>query len=257
MRQSILGLIIASSAILALDKVRVETRSDEASAKYGVTGKGVIFAMIDRGIDWKNKDFQNSDGTTRIAYIFDLTDSAGAKASNNPYGQGTVYTQDQINRALSGSTPLAERDYIGHGTANTAIAAGNGANVSKYHGIAPEATIIAVKMFNVATPAFGNTPAIPDSYNAQLIPVAFQFILDKTKELGLPAVIVMDQGSILGPTDGTSAVARLIDATVGNQPGLIFIPASGDDGGMANHAAAVVPAKGSIVSSSNMESPVC
>ena len=84
------GLVLAAGTALALDKVRVETRSDLASAKYGVTGKGVIFAMIDRGIDWRNKDFQNSDGTTRIAYIFDLTDNTGAKAPNNRYGVGTI-----------------------------------------------------------------------------------------------------------------------------------------------------------------------
>lgn len=43
--------VLLVGGLFALDRVRVEIRSDQASAKYGVTGKGVIFAMIDRGID--------------------------------------------------------------------------------------------------------------------------------------------------------------------------------------------------------------
>ena len=150
-------LSIAAS-LLALDKVRVETRSDQASSQYGVNGKGVIYAMIDRGIDWENNDFRNADGTTRIAYIFDLTDNTGANDSNNPYGVGTIYTQAQINQALKGGTPIPERDYLGHGTANTAVAAGNGSNVAKYHGIAPQATIITVKLVTVRHRPTGISP---------------------------------------------------------------------------------------------------
>jgi uncharacterized protein (TIGR03437 family) len=239
-------LAVAAASLPGLDLVRVETRSDQASSQYGVSGKGVIYAMIDRGIDWQNNDFRNADGTTRIAYIFDLTDSTGANASNNPYGAGTIYTQAQINQALKGGTAIPERDYLGHGTANTAVAAGNGSNVYKYHGIAPEATIITVKLLNSPTPAYGSTPAVPQFQPLNLIPTAIQFVVDKAKELNMPVVMLMDIGSIGGPTDGTSTVSRTIDAAVGSQPGVIFIAASGDDGSSANHAAASVPAGGSL-----------
>jgi minor extracellular serine protease Vpr len=238
-------LTIAAS-LLALDKVRVETRSDQASSQYGVSGKGVIYAMIDRGIDWENNDFRNADGTTRIAYIFDLTDNTGANDSNNPYGVGTIYTQTQINQALKGGTAIPERDYVGHGTANTAVAAGNGSNVAKYHGIAPQATIVTVKLVADPTPAYGTTPAMPGFQDISLIPTAIQFVVDKAKELNMPVVMLMDIGSIGGATDGTSAVSRAIDAAVGNQPGVIFIAAAGDDGSSPNHAAANVPANSSL-----------
>lgn len=241
-----LGFVCVAASLSALDKVRVEVRSDLASSKYGVSGKGVIYAMIDRGIDWENKDFQNADGTTRIAYIFDLTDNTGASDPHNPYGAGTIYTQAQINQALQGGTPIPERDYVGHGTANTAVAAGNGSNVAKYHGIAPEATIITVKLVADPTPAYGDTPAMPGFQNPALIPTAIQFVVDKAKELNMPVVMLMDIGSIGGATDGTSAVSRAIDAAVGNQPGVIFIAAAGDDGSSANHAAGNVPANGSL-----------
>lgn len=47
-------LILASgmgSTAHAMDLVRRETKTDEAVAKYGVTGKGVTIAILDRGID--------------------------------------------------------------------------------------------------------------------------------------------------------------------------------------------------------------
>jgi len=239
-------LFLLTGSLWALDKVRVETRSDQAASKYGLSGKGVIFAMIDRGIEFQNKDFQNADGTTRIAYIFDLTDNTGANDPANPYGKGTIYTQDQINQALKGKIQIPERDYLGHGTANTAIVAGNGANVAKYHGIAPEATIITVKVVNDGTPAHGDTPAVPRFFDPSLYATAVQFIQDKVKELNMPCVIVLDQGTTSGPADGTSQITRLIDATVGNQPGMVFVVATGDDGGTANHAAGNVPKNGSL-----------
>ena len=50
-----------------LDKVRLETNVDAAVAKYGVTGNGVLVAVMDRGIDWLNSDFRNPDGTSVAA----------------------------------------------------------------------------------------------------------------------------------------------------------------------------------------------
>ena len=109
----------AVSVSLADDLVKQETRVADAVAKYGVAGNGVIVAVMDRGIDWQNNDFRNSDGSTRLAYIFDLTDDSGANAVDNPYGMGTIYARNQINNALINGTTLPTRDAVGHGTATT------------------------------------------------------------------------------------------------------------------------------------------
>lgn len=242
-----LALITTVLSLSALDKVRVETRVDDAVAMFGVSGRGVIFAMLDRGIDWQTNDFRNADGTTRIAYIFDLTDDTGAHASNNPYGMGTVYTQSQINQALRGGPPLATRDAIGHGTANTAIAAGNGRNSNgKYRGIAPFATIIAVKLVSDGAPAHDNQPAESAFYEAGRISIAYKFVRDKAQELGMPCVMVLDIGSQGGPTDGTSSMAREIDSIVGGTPGLVIVTGAGDDGGQPNRSGGSVPPGGHV-----------
>jgi len=65
-RSRLTALLIAGSLggnVGAMDLVRVETGTDAAVAKYGVTGRGVIVAILDRGIDWTHPDFINSDGT--------------------------------------------------------------------------------------------------------------------------------------------------------------------------------------------------
>ncbi len=219
----------------AMDKVRVETKIDAAVARYGLTGRGVIVALLDRGIDWKNADFRNADGTTRIAAVLDLTDDAGAATSG--YGKGTLYTRAQIDAALSGGTTIPFRDAVGHGTTTAGIPTGNGRNLAKYHGVAPEATIISVKVTSDGAPAHDGEAAEAAFYDPTRIPIAIDFVKDKAHELGLPAVMLLNLGSSGGPTDGTSDLARKIDATVGpGIPGLVFVSGPGDDGGSANRA---------------------
>ena len=223
---------------------RVEAGVDRAVAALGVSGAGVIVAILDRGIDWESNDFRNADGTTRIAYIFDLSDDAGAAEARNGYGRGTIYTKRQIDQALATGAPLATRDAVGHGTASTGIAAGNGRNSvdRKYRGVAPDATIIAVKV------VAGGDSDEPDFYDYAALPLAIDFVVDKARELSMPVVMLLNLGSIGGPTDGTSALSRKIDQTVGpGHPGIVFVTGTGDDGiptKTQNRAAGDVPGGG-------------
>jgi hypothetical protein len=230
-----------------MDQARVETRVDEAVANFGVTGKGTIIALLDRGIDWRNNDFRNADGSTRIKWIFDLTDDSGANAPGNTFGKGTIYSEAQINAALNGGPALAHRDAVGHGSTTAGIAAGNGRNVAKYHGVAPEASLIIVKVTSEGAPAHDGQPAEAPFYDPARIPIAIDFVKQKAAKLQMPCVMLMNLGSIGGPTDGTSEISRKIDATVGpGIPGLVFVCGTGDDGGAPNRAGGVVPKGGSI-----------
>lgn len=232
----IVNLVFPASA---MDLARAESRTDLAVSTFGVTGQGVIVAIIDRGIDWRNNDFRNADGSTRIKFIFDMTDNTGANHPDNPYGVGTIYTEAQINAANAGGTALVTRDAVGHGTTTTGIAAGNGRNhaTAKYRGIAPNASIIAVKFTTEGAPAHDGQPAEAPFYNPDLLPKAIDFVRDKAAILNMPAVMLANFGSIGGPTDGTSFISRTIDARFGaGKPGLVFVSGPGDEGGMPNHA---------------------
>ncbi len=238
-RAALMGWVAAiSTAAFAEPQSNTEARVDQAWATYGVTGRGVIVAPIDRGIDWRHADFRNADGTTRIEAIFDLTDDTGATAAGNTYGKGTIYTRAQINAALTGGTNLATRDAVGHGTATAGGAAGNGLTVAgKYRGPAYEATLVVVKFVTEGAAARGAIPAEAPFYDPARLPLAFRFIKDTAARLGMPAVMHMNFGSVTGPMDGTGTEAEAIDAAVGpGKPGIVAVTGTSDDGGSDNYA---------------------
>ncbi|WP_395703583.1 S8 family serine peptidase [Aquabacterium sp.] len=248
-RLGVLGVVIGWSLAARADPlVEQETKSAQARAAEKVTGRNVAVAILDRGIDWTHPDFRNADGSTRIAYIFDMTDDSGKAAAGNPYGVGTIYTRAQIDAALAGGPTLATRDAVGHGTATAGNCCGNGrASNGQYTGVAPEATLIIVKFTSDGAPAHDGQPAEPAFYKADLFPKAVDFAIDKARVLGLPLVMLANFGSIGGRADGGDPIAQKIDAVVGpGKPGLVFVTGAGDDGGRDNHAFGTVAAGKSV-----------
>ncbi|GAB4427984.1 MAG: hypothetical protein OHK0039_46460 [Bacteroidia bacterium] len=235
-----LGLWATATAQTQGDALRAETGLDQVYQQYNLDGSGIIVAMIERGIDYTHPDFVDADGHTRIAYLYDMLDPTGASAPGNPYGIGTIYTRAQIDAALASGTPLGSTDRFGHGTACTGIAAGDGSAMpgAPYRGAAPGATIISVKVNHDAFPATGNIAGQAGAYFPQYLPVALQFVQDKSQALGLPCVALLNLGSIGGPTDGSSEISRAMAAFAA--PGRILICGVGDDGGAANRAADTV-----------------
>jgi len=234
-----LPLILSSSYADTL--VMQETRVDQVWDEYGLSGDGVIIAILDRGIDYEHMDFRNPDGSTRILYIYDMYDQTGANAPGNTYGVGTIFSETDINTALTSGNRLPTRDAVGHGTPTAGIAGGNGrASNGLYQGVAPNAQFIIVKMVTEGAPAHGNEPAEAAQPVAD-IEKALDFVLDKAGEEGKPVVLLANFGSIGGPTDGTSDFARAVDTRFGpGKPGVVFVNGTGDDGGTDNHAASTI-----------------
>ena len=59
-------------------------------------GRGILIGIIDTGIDYTNPVFIDSNGESRIISIWDQT-----IGSSSPYGYGTIYDQEAINKALA------------------------------------------------------------------------------------------------------------------------------------------------------------
>lgn len=235
---SIHFFVIGQSTLL-FDEIRLT----EAIDAYGVTGAGTIVAVLDRGIDYRHPDFIKPDGTTRILHIWDLSDNSGAGAANNPYGKGTFYDAVMINQALSNQVNLATRDASGHGTVTAGIAAGNGiASTKGTKGIAPEAELIIIKITSEGAPAHDGQPAeIPFSEIDSSLEDAIDFITSVANGKQMPVSLIANFGSIQGPMDGSSTIARMLDSKLGlNQPGVVFTCGTSDEGGMDNHASAQI-----------------
>jgi minor extracellular serine protease Vpr len=224
----------------AMDRVRQVTRTDQAFTKYGLTGRDVVVAILDRGIDWRHPDFIKPDGTTRIKWILDMSGQnlCGPGTPPTPGTPAPVeYTDAQINAALTGGPAIGTRDAVGHGTATAGIAAGNGRALPSglYRGIAPEADLIIVKLTSEGAPAH-DTEAAESPFQG-CIEQALDWLDGKVTALGKPVVALINSGTQWGPIDGTSAVSRKIDQVFGaNRPGRVYVAAGGDEGGLANHA---------------------
>ncbi|MCP4220768.1 MAG: S8 family serine peptidase [bacterium] len=113
----------------------------------GYTGKGVLVAAIDSGIDFTHGDFLNEDGSSRVMYIWDVTEDIAGKSPADVFGApldgldyGTVWTKAEIDAGL-----CTQVDNVGHGTHVMGSAAGNGSATGYYAGQAPNADILAVK----------------------------------------------------------------------------------------------------------------
>lgn len=117
---------------------------------FNLTGKRIIMACIDSGIDYMHQDFRNEDGTTRIIRLWDQTIEGTPPEG---YRIGSEYTSEAINQAIGANTQqernqiVPSRDLSGHGTAVMGIAAGNGReSQGVYHGVAPESELLVVKL---------------------------------------------------------------------------------------------------------------
>lgn len=205
------------------------TINGAAADLANIDGTGVVVGVVDSGIDYRHADFV-SGGVSRIKYLWDQTDAAGAPGVVQSRVAcasdcGTEWTNAQLNSSLGTGSPVRERDTNGHGTHVTGIAAGNGnANggpfpAGTFKGMAPKADIVFVKTdFTDA--------GILDGVN---------YIVARAADLGERAVINLSLGSQIDPHDGTSNFDAGIGAVAATTP---IVVAMGNDGNAAPHAQA-------------------
>ncbi len=207
----------------------------------GLTGKGVVVAVLDTGIDFHHPDFITYDAagtpTSRVRYFWDTlhdynaADKVGSRAPVSfPDGSsiGTIYSRDELTADLRAAKPrITQTDFNGHGTACAGIAAGNGnALRQQYLGVAPAADLVIVR--------------IGDANERMVSEYLSGAIFDWLEKVAgaAPMVVSCSFGGFNCGHDGSSILERQIDARFSlDRPGRAILIAAGNNGTKRMHAA--------------------
>jgi minor extracellular serine protease Vpr len=159
-----------------------------------LSGKGVIVAVIDTGIDILSDEFRKSDGSTRILNIYDQTQQTKYSEEDiNAYLNKAIVNKDNTYNGKSIQIPGA--DNTQHGTNVAIIACGRS-------GVAYGADIIAVKMGYSYNNQFPRTTSLMD---------AIDYVIRKAVEYEKPVAINISYGFNYGDHDGNTLLERYIN----------------------------------------------
>ena len=171
-----------------------------------LTGRGVLVAVIDSGIDYTMPEFRNNAGNTRIRFLWDQTLRPDeTRRPPKGFSVGVEFTAEQINEALAVNTRqqqfslLPSVDTSGHGTAVAGIAVGNSIGD---RGVAKEAELLVVKL--------GVADALGVPRTTEIMR-AMTYAVNKAMELQMPLVVNLSFGNTYGAHDGSSLLERFLD----------------------------------------------
>lgn len=200
-------------------------------------GQGVLIGFLDTGIDYENPVFRNSDGSTRIAAIWDQTDRSGTPPEKFIYG--SEYLDRQINEALQLANPremVPVTDPDGHGTFMASVAAGTQIPEQEFSGAAPYARIAMVKL----KPAkdylreFFFIPKSAEAFQENDIMAGLQYLNQLAQKLHMPMVVCFGLGTNMGSHTGVSHLASMLN-TMTLRVGRAIVTAAGNEGNERHH----------------------
>lgn len=158
-------------------------------------GKGVVFGIIDTGIDFNHAAFQDSLGNCRIKRLYMPSNEKGAKVVIDGTAlPGSEFDSSNIHSLTTDYTASA------HGSHTAFIGAGspNG----PYSGMAPGADIVMCALAN-------------DNSDVN-VANSLKYITQYAKSVGKPCVISVSIGMRKGPHDGSSKICQIYDEVGAN-----------------------------------------
>ena len=203
---------------------------------FPLTGKGVLVACVDSGIDYAHPDFRNPDGTTRILRLWDQ--SLPGRPPKG-YQIGTEFTKEDLDRILLEEDNLAageetpSRDISGHGTGVMGIAGGNGrASGGVNRGVAYESTLMVVKL---GIPRPGGFPRTTELLQG------IDYLIRQALELQMPLALNLSFGNNYGSHSGESLIEAYLDSVsdIGRN---VICAGTGNEGDGALHTSGYLEA---------------
>ncbi|WP_312258352.1 bifunctional germination protease/germinant receptor pseudoprotease CspBA [Romboutsia ilealis] len=161
----------------------------EFKERTKLTGKGTLLGLIDSGIDYNIPIFKDKDGNSKILYYWDQSIDGNPP---NGFKEGTLYTNEDINKAINGEIQIPISSTSTHGTHTAGIACS----------VANEADMIVVRVGRRQTDTFSKSTEFMR---------AIKFVLDRALELQRPIAINISYGSNEGSHRGESLFEQYID----------------------------------------------
>ncbi len=200
-------------------------------------GQGVIIAIIDTGIDYRNPAFLDANGESRILAIWDQTLQEGTPPEGLYFG--SEYSREDINLALNSEKPLEVvpvTDPLRHGTIMAGIAAGSiVGGGSEYLGAAPEADIVIVKLKESKQylREYYFVPLGIPAYEESDIMLGIAYANRFAEDFRRPVVICLGVGTNMGDHAGNSFLGRYMNDVALQRSRAIVV--CGGNEGIANH----------------------
>ncbi|MEG0352125.1 MAG: hypothetical protein RSG75_03310 [Cellulosilyticaceae bacterium] len=199
--------------------------------KQEYNGEEVYIGIIGvAGVDYKENNLIDSNGKSRIAYVWEQKEG----------DKGRVYLQEEIQNAVKNNVDLD----IGIGgnsyLTNTllAIAGGNMEFKQKeYKGVASQASFIIAKINKAPDTLQRIYGGLPNEEATLLedILIAVNQLVDFANEQKKPLVLCIPYGGNLNSHDGKSVLETRIE-TFANQPGITILTSTGEEADKGHHS---------------------
>ncbi|MBE5867424.1 MAG: peptidase [Lachnospiraceae bacterium] len=203
-----------------------------------LTGKGVLIAFIDTGIDYTLPVFRDAAGNSRILAIWDQTVQTGTPPEGLLYG--SEYTREDLQQALASQDPYSivpSRDENGHGTAIASVAAGSRISErEEFLGVAPDADILVVKL-KECKPYLREYYMISSeapAYAENDIMLALKYVQSYLVPFQRPVVVCLGLGTNWGDHTGSAPLGRYLNETaIRRNMGIVVC--GGNEGNTRHH----------------------